>query len=194
MKTIPELEKEFYIHRNRILKELNKNEQPLRKELNKILSQVSVLKQKQKQIQLLDIKAKKSLGITQERLNKNKRQVIEDEKNVRLMKNRITQLKREIPMLEKNIRKIIPERNKMAKKSEKLTRMVMPLNIKIKKNQERINILRAKIKKLDRKENFIRQGKIVWGEFNHMRKKLAPKKKVVEEKPRESIFSRIFNR
>jgi chromosome segregation ATPase len=194
MKTIPELEKEFYIHRNRILKELNKNEQPLRKELNKILSQVSVLKQKQKQIQLLDIKAKKSLEITQERLNKNKRQVIEDENNVRFMKNRIKQLRREIPVLEKNIREIIPERNKMAKKAGKLTRMVMPLDIKIKKNQERINILRDKIKKLNRKENFIRQGKIVWGEFNRIRKKVAPKKKVIEEKPRKSIFGMIFRR
>jgi len=194
MKTIPELEKQFYIYRDRILKELNKNEQPLRKELNKLLSQVSVLKQKQKQIQLLDIKAKKSLQTTQERLNKNRRQVIEDERNVRFMTNRIRQLKREIPALERNIRKIIPERNKMAKKVGQITRMVMPLNIKIKNNQGRINILRAKIKKLDRKENFVRQGKIVWGEFNHIRKKVASKKKVIEQKPRRSIFGMIFKR
>jgi len=194
METIPELEKKFYINRDRILKELNKNEQPLRNELNKLLSQVSILKQKQKQIQLLDIKAKKDLQMTQEKLNKNKRQVMEDENKVRFMANRIQQLKREIPILEKNIRKIIPERNKMTKKVGEITRMVMPLNIKIKKNQERINILKAKIKKLDRKENFIRQGKIVWGEFNHIRRKIAPKKKVVEEKPKKSIFGRIFNR
>jgi len=187
------LEKQFYSYKIRILKELNKNEQPLRRELNKLLSQVSTLQQKQRQIQLLDTRAKKSLQTTQDRLNKNRRQVIEDEKNVRFMTNRIRQLKREIPVLERNIRRIIPERNKMAKKVGKIDRMVMPLNTKIKKNQERVNILRSKIKKLDRKENFIRQGKIVWGEFNHIRKKVAPKKKVIEQKPKKSIFGRIFN-
>jgi chromosome segregation ATPase len=192
MKTVSELEKEFYIHRDRILKELSKKEQPLQKELNKILSQVSVLKQKQKKIQILDNKAKKSLEILQQRLNKNKRQVIEDGKNIRFMKNRIKQLKREIPILEKNIKKVIPERSKMAKKDGKLTRAILSLNIKIKKKQGMINALRSKINKLHRKENFIRQGKIVWGEFNHMRRKVSPKKKVIEKKPRKSIFRMIF--
>ena len=194
MKTASELEKEFYIHRDRILKELKKSEQPLRKELNKLLIQLPRIKQRQKQLQLLDAKAKKYLEMSQEKLNKNKRQIIQDENNIRFMKNRIRQLKREIPVLEKNIRKIIPERNKMAKKARKLTRMIMSLNIKINKYQKRIDVLRSKINKLNKKENFIKQGKIVWGEFNNLRRKVAPKKEVTEEKPKKSIFSMIFRR
>lgn len=52
----------------------------------------------------------------QQKLNRMKRQEKEDENAIVYMKNRIKQLKKEIPMLEKNIKKIILERNRIAKK------------------------------------------------------------------------------
>jgi chromosome segregation ATPase len=187
------LEKEFYIQRDRMLKELNKKEQELRNGIGKLLGQVLILKKKQNQLQLLDNKAKKKLVLMQQKLDKMKKQEKGDQNTIVYMKNRIKQLRREIPTLEKNIRKIIPERNKIARMDGSLTRMLKPLNKTIMEKQSMINDLRLKMKKLNKKEAFIKQGTIVWGEFKPKTVKKKQTKKVIVKKPKEKSIFDIFS-
>jgi chromosome segregation ATPase len=193
IKTVDDLEKEFYIQRDRMLKELNKKEQELRNGIGKLLGQVSILKKKQNQLQLLDNKAKKKLVLMQQKLDKMKKQEKGDQNTIVYMKNRIKQLRREIPILEKNIRKIIPERNKIARMDGSLTRMLKPLNKTIMEKQSMINALRLKMKKLNKKEAFIKQGTIVWGEFKPKTVKKKQTKKVIVKKPKEKSIFDIFS-
>jgi chromosome segregation ATPase len=192
-RSLEDLEREFYVHRDKILKEMDKKEQPLRRELGKLTKQVSVLKEKRKQVQLLDGNARKKMCVMQQKLESMRRHEKEDAKTIVYMKNRIRQLKKEIPVLERNIKKTIPERSKIAKEDRKLTKLINSLGSKIAKKQVMINVLKSKVKKLDRKEDFIKHGTIVWGEFKP--KKLAKKKqarKPVKKPKRKPLFG-IFS-
>jgi chromosome segregation ATPase len=194
-KSIEELQKEFDIQKTPIVRELNNNEQKIRRELNKLVGKVSALKQQQKNVQALGSKAKKNIELAQHKMSKNKREIIEDAGRIRFLKKRIKQLKREIPVLERNIKKITPERNKLALRDRKLARLQIPLNKQISKSKEIINNLRAQIKKLNRKENFIKKGRIVWGEFRRLRRKILAKKRTIgEQKPKNSFFNKLFKR
>ena len=52
------------------------------------------------------------------------------------------------------------------------------------KSEKEIASLKSKIKKLDKKEDFIRRGRIVWGEYKtELKKRSSAKKKAAKKKP-----------
>jgi len=192
-KGISDLEREFYIQRDRLLKGMLKQEQTVRKELDKFLGQMAILKGKQRELQILENKTKNKLQLEQQRLEHMKKQEKEDIQSINYMKNRIKQLKKEIPMLERSIIKIIPERNKIAKNEQKIEHALTKLNKQIMKKQAVINILKSKMKKLSSKEDFIKKGKIVWGEFKPKQKKMKKRMPIKRiKKIKERSFLDIF--
>jgi chromosome segregation ATPase len=199
MKTVEELEKEFYVQRDGILKQLNKKEDIIRKDLSKLTAQLSVFKKKRAQLQAVENRTKKNLNNMQKKLGTSKTQVRKDENTVKFMKKRIIQLRREIPVIERNIKKMTPQKNRIAKAYQRIDSKLRPVNKMISKKQAEIKALKAKISKLDSKENFIRRGAIVWGEFKPKRKivkkprKKAKGAKKPQEPPKKKSFLGIFS-
>lgn len=64
--------------------------------------------------------------------------------------------------------------------------MLNVLNKKIMKKQAMINILKSKMNKLNKKEDFIKRGRIIWGEF-----RLKPKI-IIKKKSCEKIKRKIY--
>lgn len=196
---IRKLEKDFYIKRDSILKELESKEIVIRKKLKGLLFQAASLKKRQNQLKNLDDSAKKKLYMNQSKLDNTRKKVKTDEESIECMRDSIDKLKKEIPVLERTIQKIIPQRDSIFEKKVELDSMLKKLNKNIFENQSVINILKSKIKNLDSKESFVKQARIVWNEMKARKNKKARRpvkaeKKNVEEKPKKKSFFGIFSR
>jgi chromosome segregation ATPase len=189
---VNELEKNFYKQRERILRALKKEEELLKKEMGGLTTQLAGLRSKQAKVTSMDRTTKRRLGELKARLERMHRQEVSDSASIKFMQKRIRQMRREIPSIERSIRLSVPEIRKLAKTDKRLESMLVPLNKKVAERQKALVDLRAKMKKLYKKEDFIKKGTIVWGEFRkHVKKR--PARKQIQKPERKGLFD-VFKR
>jgi hypothetical protein len=190
---VNELERSFYKQRERILKALKKEEDVLKKDMSKLTVQLGGLKSKQSKIASMDRDAKRRVRDLEAKLIRMHKQQVSDAQTVKFMKARIRQLSREIPAIERTIKKSVPDIRKYARMDRKLERILKPLDKKVGERQKAIAELRLKMRKLAKKEDFIKKGTIVWGEFRkHVKKR--PAKKADQKQERKGGILDVFRR